>query len=383
MEHCHVAIIGGGGAGLAAAVASSEAGASTVILEKNGRVGKKLLTTGNGRCNMTNLAVSPNGYSQPGFVAGILSRFGCGELRGHFEKLGLWSRADAEGRVYPISDSSASVLDVLRRACAERGATERCGFEAVSVSASDGGFVVASRSGDAIGADAVIVATGGGATLLSQAGHPIVPFSPVLCPLATDIATIRGLSGLRRRCRATLTRGGTVLAEETGEVLFRDYGVSGITVFDLSRFASSGDELYLDLMPDMDEALLSLRLAERASNHPDWAGAEFLTGIFHKRVAQAILKAAGAADPDSLCRAIKHFRLQVTGTGDEKQAQVTRGGADISGFSPLTLESMLSAGLYAAGETLDIDGRCGGYNLHWAFASGFTAGEHAAGRSVL
>ena len=371
-----ILVIGGGAGGLAAAVAAGEAGADVTILERSDRVGKKLLRTGNGRCNLSNLHISPEGYNRPETVAPLLEKTGCAELLAFFAALGLWTVSDGEGRVYPRSDTASSVLDVLRLAAAEHGAKEMCSTQAVSIRLRErGGFIVKTAEHGDITADKVIVATGGGTDLLGPLGFSLIPFEPVLCPLRTDTGPIRGLSGLRVRCRAALIRGGKEIAAETGEILFRDFGVSGIPALDLSRFARRGDTLTLDLMPELSAEELLARLTER--DFPGRDARERMTGTFHRRVSEALLRSAGK-DNAALAKTIKDFRITVQGPGDERSAQVTRGGADPKQFDPLTLESRRVPGLYCIGEALDIDGRCGGYNLHWAFASGLAAGRSAA-----
>jgi len=371
----HLIIAGGGAAGLAAAVTAASHGARVTLLERADRVGKKILQTGNGRCNLTNLAVSPDAYNAPAFVAPVLSALDCNAMREFFASLGLMTYADNEGRVYPVSDAASGVLDVLRLASEERGVQTVCSFDAVSLR----GSTVVSADGRKVHGDAVLVATGGGTELLRSAGHTITPFSPILCPLKTDIAPLRGLSGLRAKCAVTLSRDGRSLHTMRGEVLFRDYGVSGIVIFDLSRFAKAGDALSLDLLPDIAEEELCKLLRDRRIAHPTRRGEAFLTGVFHSRIALAVLRAAGSDDPAALAHAAKALTVAVQGCGDRKQAQVTRGGAKLDEFDPATLRSRKNAQLYAAGEALDIDGACGGYNLHWAFASGIRAAECAVG----
>ncbi len=368
-----VAVIGGGAAGLCAAIAAAEAGSSVILCEKNARVGKKLLLTGNGRCNLSNLSAAPYAYNDPSFVSAVLSEYGCGEIRAFFESLGLWTYADELGRVYPVSETSSSVLDVLRLRCEALGVQTLCGREAVELRARKGGWQILFREGEELSARRVIVATGGGTKLLRNAGHAVTPFEPVLCPIGTDVSPIRGLSGLRVKCRAVLMEKDKKIAAERGEILFRDYGVSGIAAFDLSRSVCAGQTLSLDLMPDMSEGELRDKLDAR--NMP--AG-EVFTGIFHRRVGEAILRAAGSGAPEALARTIKNFTLSVTGKAETKLAQVTRGGAKNGEFDPKSMSSRLCPGLYAAGEALDVDARCGGFNLHWAFASGLTAGRSAA-----
>ena len=370
-----VLIVGGGAGGLCAAIAAARAGARVVILEKANRVGKKLLKTGNGRCNLSNRNVSPERYNRPEFVAPVLSRTPCPALLSFFASLGLWTHADAEGRVYPLSDAAASVLDVLRMECARLGVEERCTAEAVSVKPlKSGGFRVSLRDGAELDARKVIVSTGGGTALLRPLGIEYIPFSPVLCPLKTDGEGIRGLSGLRVKCRASLLREGRAVHREDGELLLRDFGVSGILALDLSRHARPGDVLSLDLLPEMTEAELRDKLLRQRELR---SGSDIFIGIFHRRLGEAILRRAESDDIEALVRTVKDYRLTVTGPGDVQNAQVTRGGAAVEGFDPRTLESRRIPGLYCVGEALDVDGQCGGYNLHWAFASGLAAGRSA------
>ena len=371
-----VLIVGGGAGGLCAAVAAARAGARVVILEKADRVGKKLLKTGNGRCNLSNLHVSPAGYNAPDFVSPVLSETPCDVLLDFFASLGLWTVADREGRVYPLSDTAASVLDVLRMECARLGVEERCAAEVTAVRPlPGGGFSAAVRGGETLTAHRVIVSTGGGTALLRPLGIGYIPFSPVLCPLKTDAEGIRGLSGLRFRCRATLLREGRTVHEEAGELLFRDFGISGILALDLSRRARAGDALSLDLLPDMSREEAREKLLRQRELR---GGKDVFIGIFHRRLGEALLRRAAGDDADALVRAVKDYRLAVEGPGDTAHAQVTRGGAATEGFDPRTLESLRVPGLYCVGEALDIDGQCGGYNLHWAFASGLAAGRSAA-----
>ena len=371
-----VLVIGGGAGGLAAAAAAAGGGAGVTILEKANRVGKKLLKTGNGRCNLSNRQVSGEAYNHPEFVAPLLETTGCAELLEFFASIGLWTVADAEGRIYPRSDTAASVLDVLRLAAAERGAREVCSTEVTGIRQRGGGFAVTTREAGEFTADRVIVAAGGGTALLRPLGIGLVPFSPVLCPLRTAPGPIRGLTGLRLKCRASVRRDGRTVVTENGELLFRDFGVSGILALDLSRFALPGDELSLDLTPELPEEELRARLSARSALGRD--GNELLTGVFHRRVGEALLRAAGSADASALAGTIKDYRLTVLGPGDVQNAQVTRGGAAVGEFDPRTLECRRVPGLFCVGEALDVDGRCGGYNLHWAFASGLAAGRSAA-----
>jgi len=399
MQQPRVSIIGGGAAGLSAAIAAARLGVAVTVLERGPRVGKKVLASGNGRCNLSNLSVVPSAFNHPGFVEPILAAYPCEGVRSFFGEMGLLTRADDEGRVYPATNSAASVLDVLRLECAHLGVDVRCGFEVARISQSPGSgdFEVSSGDDGTVRADAVVVTTGGGGALLAEMGHESVECVPVLGPIKTDTDPIRGLSGIRVRCTASLLvgvddgAGGKPVATERGELLFRDYGVSGIMVFDLSRYLEPGCVISIDLVPDIAEQELRTMLAQRCADL-GWRTADTLfAGMLHDQVARAVLRAAEIG-PDTpveelpqarLATVLKDFRLDVTGMGDRWKAQVTRGGASVAEFDPETMASRLADGLFAAGEVLDVDGRSGGFNLHWAWASGITAGEGAARAAIV
>lgn len=368
-----VAVIGGGAGGLCAAIAAAENGATVTVIERNRRVGQKLLKTGNGRCNLSHDPIMPEDYNHPAFVSAVLSHWDNGALLDFFRSLGLYTVRDAEGRCYPLSDTASSVLDVLRLRCAALGVEERCSTEVRSLGQRRGKWVLRFTEGGEAEFDRVIVATGGGTRLLQEPGHPMVPFSPILCPLKTELAPIKGLSGLRQRCRVTLLRNGKALYSESGEVLFRDYGISGIVILNLSRLTRKGDTLSLNLLPDWEREAVVSMLTERRGR-----GSETFTGVFHRRIGEAVLRNAGSEDTEALAAAITDLRLPVEGCADAANAQVTRGGAEVDEFDSATMESRLHEGLYCIGEALDVDGKCGGYNLHWAFASGLTAGRSSA-----
>lgn len=394
-----VAIIGGGASGLAAAIAAARCGAQVTLLEASEHAGKPILATGNGRCNLTNARVSASDYNHPGFVEDVLASYGVDEVLGFFAGLGLATVEEGGGRIYPLSRTASSVVDVLRSACTRLGVDVRCGSRARGIrrEGARGRLHILVEDGAPVEAESVVVATGGGTSLLSELGHDMAPFRPTLCSLATDTRPLRGLDGVRVRAWVSAFHAGDrePFSSECGELLFRTYGVSGIVVFDLSRFVGEGDVLALDLLPDtrIDEAatrirgLLARQLSE-ANEHgaPSPTFAELFAGLFHPRVAAAVLRGAGLkpslpAEPGGADRAIEHakdFRVRVTGVGDARHAQVTRGGAAVGGFDPSTLESCVAPGVFACGETLDVDGPCGGYNLHWAWASGLTAGNAAA-----
>lgn len=396
MPHPEVLIIGGGAAGLTAAIAAARAGASVTVLEAKPRVGSKILATGNGRCNLSHTDVSSADYNDADFVGPIISQFTTERIVSFFEGLGLLTYADEAGRIYPISNNASSVLDVLRLECARLGVKTECDFrvEKLSRQPSGEGFIAFADSNKNAVGDAVVVTTGGGTSLLADFNHLIEKCEPVLVPIRTNTEPIRGLSGVRVRCSASIfesdasqNRGIETkpVATECGEILFRDYGVSGIMIFDLSRYLQQGRTLSIDFLPDMTAGELIEKLEARQKTFASRTAETFLTGMFHTRVATALLRAAHICSQTpvneisciELADAIKNFKLIISGAGDHKQAQVTRGGAAVNEFDAHTLESVRISGLFAAGEVLNIDGRCGGYNLHWAWSSGLVAGESA------
>ena len=393
-----VAVIGGGAAGLAAAIAASQASARVMLFESDKRVGQKILKTGNGRCNLTNMQVSPTDYCEPFYMAPFIETYTADRVLDFFDGIGLLTVQEEDGKVYPLSNSANTVLDVLRNACTRLGVETLCEHEVVDLQSASDRFEIACSNKKRYSADRVIVATGGGSELLSCLGHVITHLQPALCPLKTDTKPLRGLSGVRAQAK--------VCAYETaddaepftwlfGEVLFRDYGLSGIVIFDMSREVDAGDFIGMDFLPQVTDADCIEWLTRKYEDMCTYAKqhkastptySELMCGVFHKRLNDAILRRANckpsaqaqAENIPAIVGAAKDFRVQVTGLGDVSRAQVTRGGAAIDEFDSLTLESKLVPGLFGAGETLSVDGRCGGFNLHWAWASGIAAGTASA-----
>jgi predicted Rossmann fold flavoprotein len=392
-----VLVVGGGAAGSVAAVVAARAGASVGVIERRERVGKKILATGNGRCNLSNLAIEGTQaaarYRNPAFVAPTLERYGCEAVRDFFNTLGLLTVADERGWVFPRTRSANSVLDVLVSQTRRLGIDVYTGHAARRLSVDEDGRLSVETEGLRLVSHAVVLACGVVPELGAIAHQQTIPPIPIVGPLKTDTEPLKGLDGVRVNCRVRLLDAGRPVAEESGELLFRAYGVSGIAVFNLSRFAAVGQEVSLDLLPELTtdglEALLVERyrlLAEYHQPPASPAAAEFLDGMLHSRLALAVSRAIGLKPTDPLKEAsllrlaklLKDYRLTVRGGPDEAQAQVTRGGLAVEGFDPATLESRTQPGLFAAGECLDVDGPCGGFNLHWAWASALVAGTQAA-----
>ena len=397
-----VIIVGGGASGLMAALTASERpDARVVLLERQARVGRKLLATGNGRCNLSNRNLTPKNYhgENAGFCEYALSRFGPEQTLAWFRALGLLTAAEESGRIYPVSDSANSVVDVLRLALAQRENVElRAGCEVQALRKKRGKFEVVLPE-ETLTGEAVIVCAGGcaggklggtelGYRLLEGMGHHRTRLCPALVQLRTDTTYVRALKGVRCDARVTYRAPGTA-EERRGEVQFTEYGVSGPTIFELSRAVSVHPvpgTLLLDLLPEVSEEEVLALLEARCAGTPGWKTEDLLTGFVHNRLGKTLLRSCGISfetDCSSLsadtlravCRAVKHFAIEVKGTMGMDGAQVTAGGILTSEFRADTMESRLCRGLYAAGEVLDIDGDCGGYNLQWAWSSGRLAGE--------
>lgn len=381
-----IAVIGGGAAGLVAAVEAARAGAHVTLLEAGKRVGKTILASGNGRCNWTNAHVAAQAYSQPEFVGAALRACPPERVWAWFDEMGLVAFEEPDGRRYPISNKASSVLDVLRFRIAELPVEVLVSATVSEVRRADGHLRVKLDGGRGMRFDAVIVACGGRvpAGLLPE-GHRIVSRRPRLCPIETEREPLRGLDKVRARAEVTLSRGGRVVACECGEVQFRSSGVSGICVFDLSRLARIGDELRIDFLPGTSRSQLAEQVALRRERFPHRDAEQLLAGMVLPAVARAALRQArvdpgrppAEAQVEDIARALAGFTLHVRGF-DGRLAQVSQGGVALDQVDPDTMESRREAGLHIVGEALDVDGPCGGFNLHWAWTSGLLAGAAAA-----
>lgn len=397
------AVIGAGASGMLAALTASELGHEVTVFERQARAGRKLMATGNGRCNLTNTLAGLRNYhgEAPDFVLPALRAFGPREAVDYFRSLGLLTREEYGGRVYPLSNSANSVVDVLRQTMDARGVRLVCGDRVRELSRRSSAYTIVTESGEKYGFDGVVVACGGlageklgggrdGYELLKALGHTRTALRPALVQITTEPQYPRSLKGIKADCRLRLLLGGGELASSEGELLFTETGVSGPAAFDISRRVSElGDakcELELDFLRDYSEAETAAHLENRRDRCPELPASELLTGSLHNRLGRMLVKYSGldAVKPlrelsaDELGRAAsacKRFRLPVKGTEGFGSAQVTAGGIRTSEFDQETLESRLCPGLFACGEVLDIDGDCGGFNLQWAWASGRLAGR--------
>ena len=400
-----ILVLGGGASGMMAALTAAERGTHRVILvERQARVGRKLLATGNGRCNLTNLHAAPPCYhgQDADFCEPALRRFGVKQTLDFFSSLGLVTVAEPSGRVYPYSDQANSVVDVLRFALEARGVELHAGCEVTKLWKRRDGYLLKTTGGDFAG-ERLIVAAGGAAggklgsttagyEVLESLGHRRTRLFPALVQLVTEGTVPRALKGVRAQAQVRLLHRGEILAESRGEVQFTDTGVSGPAVFEISRTASEGPagvQIHLDLTPQLTWEQLSGLLLEKQALLPQRCAEDLLTGILHNRLGKILVREAGIAAETPmgqlsehtlkrLSALVKDFILIYVGTQGMDSAQVTAGGIATGDFDPETLESRLAPGVYACGEVLDIDGDCGGFNLQWAWSSGRLAGRSAA-----
>ncbi len=400
-----VAVIGGGASGLACAIeimrkVNNKDDVKVTILERLPRVGKKILVTGNGRCNLTNTNASVENYRGDAyFTERALNVFSPQNNIEFFNSLGLYTRTEDEGRVYPLSNQASSVLDALRFECERLGVETVCDYRAVHLKTVDTGVTTKIVVNNRDRFDYVVVACGGMAAkvhgtdgdaydLLKMFGHKIISPAPALVSLNCDDFT-KALKGVRSICKMNLIIDGEKALENYGEVQFTDYGLSGIPIMQLSRFVSvsPSNDIYieLDTVPDFSAEELKNYLYSRRKVDKGLCE-NMLGGIMNKQLCIVFMKECGIAPNgrvneladmqiEKLADIIKCWKIKIKNSRSFDYAQVTAGGADCSQFDDGTMESKLVKNLFCCGEALNIDGDCGGYNLQWAWASGRLAGK--------
>ena len=395
-------VIGGGASGMAAAVTAAACGLRRiVILEKLPRTGRKLLATGNGRCNLSHTEITAADYAGSVPVEGILGSFG--DVSTFFGNLGLFCRTDAQGRMYPYSMTAAGVLDALRLRLKADGTQELCGREVTALIPQRGYWQVQTAAGECLAARSVIFAAGGWAApkfgtdgsswkILEQLGIPLVSPHPILCPVGTDPALLRQLKGLRVRGSVTLFDGDVPVCTRDGEVQFTEKALSGICVFDLSgqidSMRTKAFRLSVNCFPECDTGETLARLYTCQAVRPEASCEDMLTGLVHKALGRAVLERC-AVPPGMPCSSLSGRQLAmiaerlhglefpVTGTAGFAQAQATAGGVPGSALGE-DLQVKRYPGLFVTGEAVDVHSVCGGYHLHWCWASGACAGMAAA-----
>lgn len=413
-----VTVIGGGAAGLAAAISAARlAGGNQVrMIEKNEKLGRKILATGNGRCNFTNSYCSDKDFDSSlskgeSFVKTAFSQFGVQDTLGFFRGLGILPREEAEGRMYPYSEQAAAVQEALQSEAEALGVEIIYHKTVKNIKKETGGkgaaFTIELESGESFCSQKVVLATGGkagiqygssgeGYQLTKAFGHTINKPIPALVPLLSDDPLIKHLKGIRAKGRVSLCYKKKEIASETGEIQFTGEGLSGICVFNLSRYIRLKDSdcyhdfsVQIDLFPELDSKALLEHLLLRRKVLKSRKKEDFFNGLIQQNIALAIYSKLDIAPSGTageltdellkeLSEILNNWEIALSGTKGWKEAQVTSGGLETSEIDPTTMESKLVKGLYLAGELIDVDAKCGGYNLQWAWTSGMIAGTAAA-----
>ena len=405
----HVAVIGGGAAGMMAAITAAREGVKVTILEHKDRIGKKILSTGNGRCNFTNTFQTPACYRSDNrdFAWNIIQKFNVEKTISFFKELGIYPK-DRNGYLYPYSDQAAAILEVLQIEIAKLDICVMTEINVLDIQPVKRGIRVTTDK-KTITVDSVILACGSkaapvtgsdgsGYQLAKLLGHRIVPVLPALVQLRCAEKFYKSISGVRVQGTVEIYADDISLASDTGEIQLTNYGISGIPVFQVSRYAAKA--IYqkqsvtavLNFMPEMNKDEFLSFLQERITLCPHKTLDEFFTGIFPKKLCELWIRLSrlpkemrvsdlSGEQLEKLVLLIQHLRTHITETNAFEQAQICCGGVDTTEINPDTLESNYVPGIYFAGELLDVDGICGGYNLQWAWSSGFVAGREAAGNA--
>ena len=402
-----VAVIGGGASGLVAAIVAARNGAQVSIYEKMNRVGKKILATGNGRCNYTNMKLSAECYHSKNIdrAKNVMEFFDLYKTLDFFEDLGIYPYVDESGKVYPNSLQASSILDVLRYEVKRLNIEERTDFDVRELRKSKDKFSIIGRSTEF--ADKVILATGGKASpqlgsngwgyqLAKSFGHSIIEPFPALVQLKLKGKYFKRISGIKFDGVVRGYINDKLIREEEGEILFTQYGISGPPILQISRRVieefNKGREPYilLDMFPSYTKIDLYTILEERFRKVGYKTVEEGMIGFINKKLIPVVLYEAGFDKLDKLCKRLnkkeiykiidilKEWKFPVAGHNSWQQAQSTAGGIDLKQVDSKTLESLKVKGLYFAGEILDVDGDCGGFNLQWAWSSGYTAGYYCS-----
>lgn len=407
-----VIVVGGGASGMMAAIVARKKGAEVTLLERNDRVGKKLLTTGNGRCNYTNTSISHDNYIEnfhsdnPKFVYSALYKFDLYQTIDFFEMLGITPYVE-DNKVFPNSLQASSMLDILRFEM------ENLGIELITEAyvvdiIKNKNFSVKLKDNRIYKADKVILATGGmampksgsdgnGYSLAKTFGHSLIHTFPGLVQLNLEGNIFKQLKGIKFPGIARLISNKRTILEDSGDILFTDYGISGPPILQLSRTAllyikdKKDIRLGISIITNRTQESLSKYLKQRFEILSDRNIQDALIGLINKRLIIPILKEINIDkdkiasqlrndEIDDLASILTSWEFEITGSQGWGQAQITAGGIDTRDIDDRTMESRLVEGLYLTGELLDVDGNCGGFNLQWAWSSGYVAGFDAATR---
>ena len=395
-----VVIIGGGAAGMMAAITAARKQQTVCILEKLDKLGKKLFATGNGKCNFTNEYMQADCFhTEKKFIEDVLAKFSVQDCLDFFHSIGIYPK-NKNGYYYPNSEQAASVVIALQNELERLGVTIVYELSVKEILPQDYEVLVTTDKGNFFGKN-LIIATGLLAspklgsdgslfTQIKELGHRFIPVLPALCGFYCKGIPFKKVSGVRTQGTVTAVIDGKELASDTGEIQFADYGLSGIPVFQISSYLSKGVyqkskvEIHVDLLPDFDKTQLIEELNYRKSVSREQTAGYLLNGLLNQKIADVILEKAhierdvliaslNQKEIENIAYCIQNLNVKVTNYRDYEFAQVCTGGISLSDIELKTFESKLVERVYFAGEILDVDGICGGYNLHFAWASGYIA----------
>jgi len=394
-----------------AALHAAWEGATVTLFERNVTLGRKLLVTGSGRCNLTNDQVSSNPYTSgdPEWLKAIIDRFGVPDLLDTLQKIGITAYKTWDGWYYPLSNSAHSVVDAMTHAVQTAGIKIRFSSEVVNITKNNSGFSVFFKHNNnhqMMNFEKVIISTGGKAyptlgskgdmyPILENFGHTINPIKPALAPILAKLGELRLLKGVRLDLGTILYQGSQRLASASGNMIFTEWGLNGPAAMDISHHIPDppGNSISISLnLLHFIEDEFNILLAQ--NRHTQFPIALLLSAFYPPKVVHAYTNLAGIAENrpldaidnhtiGQLVNILKNTRFKVTGVRGYKYSQTSTGGVPVNEVNPTSLESRIHEGLYFTGETLDVVGPCGGYNLHFAFASGSLAGQAAAKRTDL
>ncbi|DAB36854.1 MAG TPA: aminoacetone oxidase family FAD-binding enzyme [Sulfurospirillum cavolei] len=399
-----VAIIGAGASGLVCAIEAARKGLHVTLFEKNGKVGRKILATGNGKCNISNEKISLERYhgASVGFAKEALRRFDTFTCKAFFRSLGLEMREGEEGRLYPMSHQASSVVDMLLHEVRSLHVSIVLESEVSKIEKKGAEFVLHVNAQTYV-FDACVIATGSiamptlgssgsGYAFAKSLGHSVIEPYPSLVQFVCDEPHLKEVSGVKMDANVELYIDNQKCQSVQGDLLFTAYGLSGSAILDLSRKASHAlvhDEsvhVVLDLLPMLSREALTSLLQKRLSVAKDKSLSLWLEGMIPKKLAHFIIEntrlthikeasTLGVKEIKKIVFALKALRLHVKATKGFESAEVCAGGVDVSELDAKNLMSKKIANLYFCGEVLDIDGDCGGFNLHFAWASGYLVGQ--------